>query len=73
MNETELLNYVKATAVALDLPLDQARVLRVAAHLQRTAQLAKLLEDEPMGPEHELAEIYRPAPFPQAMDKEAPQ
>lgn len=65
MNETEILNYVKATAVALGLPLDQARTLRVAGHLQRTAQMAQLLEEFAMAPEHELAEIYKPAAFPQ--------
>jgi Protein of unknown function (DUF4089) len=63
MNEVQALNYVKASAQALDLPLDAARAERVASHLQRTAQLAQLLQDIAMGPDDELAEIYRPAPF----------
>lgn len=63
MTEAEILNYVKASAAALDLPLDEARTLRVAAHLTRTAQLAQLLLDTPMEPHDELAEIYRPLAF----------
>lgn len=66
MNEADALNYVKASAVALDLPLSAARMQRVAGHLQRTAQLAHLLQEVVMRPEDELAEIYRPAPFPVA-------
>lgn len=65
MEETEALAYVKAAAQAVALPLDEARALAVAAHLGRTAAMAKLLDAAPMGPEHELAEIFRPAPFPQ--------
>ncbi|HSV51300.1 MAG TPA: DUF4089 domain-containing protein [Burkholderiaceae bacterium] len=69
MNELDALNYVKAGAVALDLPLDGARMLRVAGHLQRTAQMAQLLEDVCLAPEHELAEIYKPAAFPCAPER----
>ncbi len=64
MDETEVLNYVKAAAQAVNLPLDDARAKAVAQHLGRTAAMAKLLDAAPMGPEHELAEIFRPAPFP---------
>lgn len=64
MEETEVLNYVKAAAQAVNLPLDEARAQAVAAHLGRTAAMAKLLDAAPMGPEHEPAEVYRPAPFP---------
>ena len=63
MTETEILNYVKASAAALALPLDEARTLRVAAHFTRTAALAQLLLDAPMEPHDELAEIYRPLAF----------
>ncbi len=62
MNESEALSYVIASAAALQLPLDAGRAQRVAAHLQRTAALAGLLEALPMTPEDELAEIYCPAP-----------
>lgn len=65
MDERDVLNYVKAAAQAVNLPLDEARAVAVAAHLGRTAAMAKLLDAAPMGPEHELAEIFRPAPFPQ--------
>lgn len=66
MNEANALNYVKASAAALDLPLSAERMQRVAGHLQRTAQMAQLLQDMTMDPEDELAEIFRPAPFPTA-------
>ena len=66
MEESEVLAYVKAAARAVNLPLDEARALAVATHLGRTAAMARLLDDVDMAPEHELAEIYRPAPFPEA-------
>mgnify|MGYP000932230116 CR=1 FL=1 len=62
--EAQVLAYVQAASVALDLPLDAARAQAVAGHLARTAGLAQLLEQVPLSPEDELAEIYRPAPFP---------
>lgn len=66
MNEAQCLAYVKAAAVALALPLDEARAARVAAQLLRTAALAALLAEQPLQPHDELAEIYCPAPFPPA-------
>ena len=60
MNEEQTLAYVRATAAALALPIDAERASRVATHLQRTAALAQMLEQFPMGPEDELAEIYCP-------------
>ncbi len=63
MNDEQTLAYVKATAEALALPLDDARALRVAANLQRTAALAELLEGVAQAPHDELAEIFCPAPF----------
>jgi hypothetical protein len=60
MNETDALSYVRASAAVLRLPLDDEQVVRVAAHLQRTAALAQLLDDLAMPPEAELAEIYKP-------------
>lgn len=68
MNDEELLAYVWMSAALLDLPLDAARAGRVAQQLARTAALAKLLESAPLAPEDEPAELYRPAPFPQAID-----
>lgn len=65
MEESEVLSYVKAAAHALDLPLDDAAAQRVAAHFSRTVAIARLLvEQAELAPENELAEIYRPAPFP---------
>ena len=62
MTDVELtlaLDYVKASAALQGLVLDEVRAKAVAAHLARTAQLAQLLDGVPMGPDDELAEIYR--------------
>jgi Protein of unknown function (DUF4089) len=59
-----ILAYVKASAALLDLSLDDAWAQRVTVHLSRTAGMAKLLENVPLGVESEPAEVYRPAPFP---------
>jgi hypothetical protein len=63
MNETQLLAYVKASAIAQGLVLDDARAQRVAAHLARTAHLAQLLDGSALAVEDELAEIYKPSAF----------
>ena len=63
MNDEQTLAYVKAAAFALALPMDDARALRVAANLQRTAAMAVLLDGVALAPHDELAEIYCPAPF----------
>lgn len=68
MTDVELLAYVKASASALDLPLDAARAQRVAGHLARTAVMAQLLDAVPLAPEDELAEIYSPLAFPPLPD-----
>jgi len=64
MDDADILAYVKAAAVLLALPLDEARAQSVAAHLARTAQLAELLEPAELGVEDEPAQLYCPAPFP---------
>jgi hypothetical protein len=64
MTEDEVLAYVKAAAVAVALPLDAARAQAVAQHLGRTAAMARVLEQAQLAPEHEPAEVYRAAPFP---------
>ena len=56
---TQALDFVIASAALQGLVLDEARAKAVAAHLARTAQLAQLLDGVPMGPDDELAEIYR--------------
>ena len=64
MEESQVIQYVQAAAVAVGLPLAAARAQAVAQHLGRTVALARLLETAPLAPEDEPAEIYRPAPFP---------
>jgi hypothetical protein len=64
MNEEEALIYVKTMATAIDLPLDDARAKNVAMHLGRTFGMVAALKNFPLLPEHELAEIFCPAPFP---------
>jgi hypothetical protein len=63
MTESEVLAYVKASAMAQGLAMDDARALRVATHLARTAHLAQLLDAAPLCVEDEPAEIYKPKPF----------
>lgn len=60
MNDSNVLAYVTATGALLGIPMDAARAERVAAHLQRTADLAALLAQAPLTPEDELAEIFNP-------------
>jgi hypothetical protein len=64
MNTHEVLAYVHAAAQAVDLPLTPDRASRVADHLGRTVQMARLLEATPLAFDEELAELYVPAPFP---------
>ena len=64
MSETATQAYVRASAAVLGLPLDDAQVVRVATHLQRTAAMARLLDDQDMPPELEPAELYVPKPPP---------
>ena len=63
MNEADVLNYVKSTAALLGIPMDAARALRVASHLQRTAAMAALLDAANLSVDDELDEIYCPAAF----------
>jgi hypothetical protein len=64
MDESQVLAYVKAAAQAIGLPLDEARAQAVSLHFGRTIAIARVLDGAPLAPEQELAEIYRPAPFP---------
>ena len=63
MTETEVLAYVKASAIAQGLVLGDEQAQRVATHLARTAHLAQLLENTPLGVEDEPAEIYKPLAY----------
>lgn len=64
MEESEVLAYVKAAAQAAGLPLGEVRTRAVAEHFGRTLALARALDAAELAPEHELAEVYCPAPFP---------
>ncbi|MCF8207905.1 MAG: DUF4089 domain-containing protein [Rhodoferax sp.] len=64
MNESDVLAYVKASAITQGLVLDEARARQVATHLARTAHLAQLLDDVPLGVDYEPAEVYKPLAFP---------
>jgi 1-carboxybiuret hydrolase subunit AtzG-like protein len=60
----EVVQYVRATARFLGLPLDDAQVARVAVHLTRTKAMVELLATLPLRPDDDPAGIYEPAPFP---------
>ncbi|MES3010282.1 MAG: AtzG-like protein [Pseudomonadota bacterium] len=63
MDAPQALAYVQASAATLGVPMDDARAARVAAHLQRTAALAALLQGAELALHDELAEIYCPLAF----------
>lgn len=60
MSFDDALAYVQSSSRLLQLSLDSERARRVALHLQRTADIAQLLEDVELPPETELAEIFCP-------------
>lgn len=64
MDEHAVITYLQAAAQVVGLPLDATRARAVAQHFTRTLALARSLDDAPLAPEHELAELYRAAPFP---------
>ena len=66
MTDEQALAYVKATAVAMNLALDEPQAARVAAHLQRTAGIARVVDAFPLAPYDEPVELFCPAPFPAA-------
>ena len=69
MDDAQVLAYVKAAAVALGLPLDEARALRVAGYMARTAALAQQLDAFGLTETDEPAEIYRPIGLQRARSK----
>jgi hypothetical protein len=64
MNAQEVQAYVRVAAQLLDIPMAPERCDRVADHLGRTVQMARLLEEVPLNEHAELAELFVPAPFP---------
>lgn len=71
MKEVDIPAYVNAAARALGLVLDEAAAQRVAAHMARTAQMAEMLEGVPLAAHDEIAEIFRPAPFPDVDEEDS--
>jgi hypothetical protein len=69
MNQDQVLAYVKASAAAQGLGMDEARAQRVAGHLARTAHLAQLLDAANLSVEDEPAEIYSPLAFEANIDE----
>jgi hypothetical protein len=69
MTEAQVLAYVKASAAAQGLVMDEARAHRVAGHLARTAHLARLLDKAHLSVDDESAEIYSPLAFQHLLDK----
>ncbi len=69
MTLEDIVAYVRASAALQGLVLDEAQVQRVAQHLARTAKLAQLLDEAPLAPEDELAEIYKPLAYAPAPDR----
>jgi hypothetical protein len=70
LRDGDVLAYVKAAAAMLELPLDAAAAQRVASHLARTAAMARLIDGAKLAPGDEPAEVFRPAPFPDAGARE---
>ena len=66
MNAQHALDYVKAAAAVVKLPLDEARAGRVADYLMLAEGFARALEEFPLDGADEPAEVYCPAPFPVA-------
>jgi hypothetical protein len=64
MQDDEVLAYVKSAARLQGLPLTEERARAVAAHFARTIAIARVLEQAPLAPEDEPAQLYLPAPFP---------
>ena len=64
INLDEVQAYVRVAAPLMEFQLDDAQVLRISQHLQRTAAMAAQLQAVPLSPADELVEIYCPAPYP---------
>jgi len=65
MTEAQAMAYASVSAEAMGVPMDEARVARVAFYLVLTSRLADVLDAQPLDVETDPAEVYCPAPFPQ--------
>ena len=66
MNAADALAYVRAAAKLQGVVLDEPHAAAVAGHLAVAAGMAALLDAVALGCEDEPAQIYCPAPFPDA-------
>lgn len=64
MDDAEVLAYVRAAARLQGIVLSDERAQAVAVHFARTLAIARVLDGAPLGPGHEPAQLYSPAPFP---------
>ena len=64
MSPIVVADYVRVAAQAAEIPMSEDRIQRVAEHLGRTFQMAKLLDGYPLAAEDELTQLFVPAPFP---------
>lgn len=65
MNSQDLFHYVKLSAQVAKLHLSDEQAQRVCDHLERTLQMAHMLEACDMPVDVELAQMFVPAPFPE--------
>ena len=63
MDNSQIPAYITTSAALLGIPMDAARLQRVAAHLQRTAAMAAMLDGADLAVHDEIAEIYSPLAF----------
>jgi hypothetical protein len=66
MSGVDFLAFVRAAAALQGLDLDDAHVSGVAGHVALAAAMATLLDGADLGCEDEPAQVYCPAPFPDA-------
>ena len=64
MSPIVVADYVRVAAQAAEIPMSEDRIQRVAEHLGRTFQMAKLLDGYPLAADDELTQLFVPAPFP---------
>ena len=60
MNREEIECYVKAAAVALELPIAPAHLPGVIVNFERLAGIAALVNDFPLGPDDEPGPRWEP-------------
>jgi Asp-tRNA(Asn)/Glu-tRNA(Gln) amidotransferase C subunit len=69
MDATDLLNHVKSSAQLAGIPMTDERAQRVAEHLNRTLQMAQMLNAHPIDDSVEIPQMFVPGPFPHLGDE----